>query len=123
MNHPRRIIDLAGELAAIVGKWRNPKIFDALAFANGDLNGETLCAGRWRRGDLEKIGKRRLRIAAAMLGSVLGTAATSSRAAFSNTVWAASGVAARRPIRRMNGVFPANIADVSRGPDPRWRQV
>jgi hypothetical protein len=50
-----------------------------------------------------------LRIAAAMLGSLSAAVAISSRAAFSNMLWAASGVAARRPMRTMNGVFPANI--------------
>jgi hypothetical protein len=111
VNHARRIIDLAGKLAAIVGKRSNPKIFDALAFANGNFEREAQRARLWRRGDFEKIRERRLRLAhgGAMAGSVSATLAVSSRAAFSNTVWAASGVAARRLTRTMNGVFPANI--------------
>jgi enoyl-CoA hydratase/carnithine racemase len=44
VNHTRRIIDLAGKLTAVIGKRRNPKIFDVLAFANGNLERKALRA-------------------------------------------------------------------------------
>ena len=111
VNHARRIIDLAGKLGAVIGKRRNPKIFDALTFANGNFEREALRARPWRCGDFEKIRQRRLRLAhGGRHGGIgIGHTGVSSRAAFSNTVWAASGVAARRLTRTMNGVFPANI--------------
>ena len=63
MNHARRIIDLAGKLSATVAKRRNPKIFDTLTFMNGNLEREGVGAGPWRRGKLQKIRKRRSRLA------------------------------------------------------------
>jgi len=111
VNHARRIIDLAGKLSATVAKRRNPKIFDTLTFVNGNLEREGVGAGPGVAASFRKSASvdRALRMAAAIAGSLSATVAISSRAALSNMVWAASALAAKRPIRAMNGVFPRHI--------------
>ena len=112
VNHARRIIDLAGKLSATVAKRRNPKIFDTLTFMNGNLEREGVgVPGLGVAASFRKSASvdRALRMAAAIAGSLSATVAISSRAALSNMVWAPSGLAARRPIRAMNGVFPRHI--------------